>query len=108
MSTVAVAGGLLYTADIAGVVHCLDARTGQALWTQDTKQEIWSSPFVADGKVYVGTQRKCLWVFRAGRQKKLLAQVRLPRAISCTPIAANGVLYIATTRRLYAVRRDRK
>jgi len=108
MSTVAVAGGLLYAADIAGVVHCLDARTGRPQWTHDTKQEIWSSPFVADGKVYVGTQRKYLWIFRAGRAKKLLAKVRLPRAVSCTPIAANGVLYVATTRRLYAVRRDPK
>jgi len=101
-------GTYVFSLDPKCVLHCLDAQTGRPQWTHDTKQEIWSSPFVADGKVYVGTQRKWLWVFRAGRQKKLLAKVRLPRAISCTPIAANGVLYIATTRRLYAVCHDPK
>ena len=103
MSTVAIAGGLLYVADIAGVVYCLDADSGKLCWTHDTKQAIWSSCFVADGKVYVGTQRKYLWVFAAGRAKKLLAKVRLQRAISTTPIVANGVLYVASHRHLYAV-----
>ena len=108
MSTVAVADGLLYAADTAGGVYCLDAATGRAHWVHRTKQPIWSSPFLADGKVYVGTRRKWLWVFRAGKTKKLLAKVRLPRAVSCTPVAANGVLYMTTNRRLYAVRHDPK
>jgi outer membrane protein assembly factor BamB len=106
MSTVAVAGGLLYATDLAGVLHCLDADSGKVCWVHDTRQPIWSSPLVADGKVYVGTQRKYLWVFRAGRSKKLLAKVRLPRAMSTTPVAANGVLYVATHRHLYAVVRE--
>ena len=106
MSTVAVAGGLVYAADGEGVVHCLDAATGRPCWTHRTKQPIWSSPLVADGKVYVGTQRKWLWVFRAGRRKHLIARTRLDRAISTTPVAANGVLYVASHRRLYAVRRE--
>lgn len=104
MSTVAVADGLVYAADVAGGVHCLDAATGKPCWVHPTKQEIWSSPLAADGKVYVGTQRKVLWVFRAGRDKQVLARVRLPHAVSATPVAANGVLYVTTSRLLYAVR----
>ena len=106
MSTVAVADGLVYAADLAGDLHCLDAKTGRALWVHRTRQPVWSSPLVADGKVYLATQRKCLWVFAAGREKKLLAKTRLPRPISTSPVAANGVLYITTSRRIFAVGRD--
>ena len=107
MSTVAVADGLLYAADVAGTVHCLSAKTGKPYWVHRTNQPIWSSPYVADGKVYVGTQRKRLWVFRAGRTKKVLAKIKLPFAVPTTPVAANGVLYVAASRFLYAVCPDR-
>ena len=103
MSTVAVADGLVYAADIEGVVHCLDAATGRPLWTHATKQPIWSSPLVADGKVFVGTQRKWLWVFQAGRTMRVLGKTRLERAVSTTPVAANGVLFVAGQRSLFAV-----
>ena len=105
MSTVAVARGLLFAADGAGVVHCLNTETGRPLWTYRTRQEIWSSPLVADGKVYVGTQRKYLWVFEASKAKKVLAKTRLDRAVSTTPAIAHGVLFVASQRHLFAVRR---
>jgi hypothetical protein len=103
MSTVAVANGLVFAADLAGVVHCLDARTGEVRWTHETKQPIWTSPLAADGKVYVGTERGRLWVFAAGAEKRVLAKTRLAHKISATPAPANGVLYVASHRYLYAV-----
>lgn len=106
ISTVSISDGLLYVADFAGVVHCLDAETGKVHWTHNTRQAIWSSTFVADGKVYVGTQRGMLWIFAAGAKKKIITKIKLPSELSCTPIAANGVLYIATGRYLFAVGSD--
>jgi len=105
LSTPAVHEGLVYIADDAGWVHCVEAETGKPVWTQETRSEIWGSTLVADGKVYVGTQRGQLWVLAAGREKKVLATVELDSAISATPVAANGVLYVATHRTLYAVRK---
>jgi len=102
ISTVAVADGLLYAADFAGTLHCLDARTGSVYWTHATKTETWSSPFVVDGKVFLGTQ-KSLWVLAAGKNKKVLHEIRLGSPVHSTPIAANGVLYVTTHRYLWAV-----
>jgi len=107
MSTASVAGGLVYIADLAGAVHCLDAKTGKVQWVHQTKQPIWGSTLLADGKVYVGTQRKRLWVFRAGREKQVLATTKLPDKVATTPVAANGTLLVATYRRLYAVRGEK-
>ncbi|MBN1418024.1 MAG: PQQ-binding-like beta-propeller repeat protein [Planctomycetes bacterium] len=103
MSTPAIRDGLAYIVDCAKTIHCVDVKTGQAVWTHDGGGEIWSSPLVADGKVYVGTRRGVLWILAAGRQKRVLASVDLGDAINPTPTAANGILYIATMRNLYAV-----
>ena len=65
--------------------------------------EIWASPLVADGKVYVATRQGELFIFRAGKEKKLLAEMQLNSPISSSPVAANGVIYIATMTHLYAV-----
>ncbi len=106
MSTTSIADGLLYVADFGGEIHCLDAGTGKVHWTHKTEQPIWSSTLVADGKVYVGTEKKHLWVFQAGRAKKILATLKLRHKISTTPAIANGVMYIATNRYLHAVAKN--
>ena len=85
------------------MLHAVDARTGRALWTQELDGEVWGSTLVADGKVYVGTHRGTLWVLRAGRDKEVLGATNLGRPIHTTPVAANGVLYVATMNRLHAL-----
>lgn len=107
LSTVSIADGLLYVAETFGKLHCLDVETGERYWTHDTKAEIWGSTLVADGKVYLGTQ-KSLFVFAAGREKRMLHEIRLGAPVYTTPIVANGVLYVASQRYLWAVQRDNK
>ncbi len=103
MCTPAVRDGLVYVADSGGVIHCVDAETGQGVWTHDAGEEFWASTLVADGKVYAGTRQGVFWIMEAGRQKKVLSSVRLDSPVHGTPIAANGVLYVASMNRLYAL-----
>jgi outer membrane protein assembly factor BamB len=104
LSTVAVADGLVYSADYTGKLRCLEADTGKIVWALDTRDRIWSSPFLADGKVYMGTERGQLFVLAAGRELKELAKIRMDTAIQCTPIVANGVLYVTSATHLVAVK----
>jgi outer membrane protein assembly factor BamB len=104
LSTVSVAGGLVYAADVTGRLHCLDADTGRCYWTHATREETWGSPLVADGKVYLIT-RKSFLVFAAGKEKKLLARVRMGG--ECSPIAAGGVLYVVLRGTLYALHQSK-
>ncbi len=105
LSTPAVADGLLYCAEWAGKVHCLDIKTGEHLWTHDTSEEIWSSTFVADGKVYIGT-RRFLTVLAAAPSLQHLADIKLVTPIWSVPSAANGVLYVSSQKNLWAVRNE--
>jgi outer membrane protein assembly factor BamB len=102
MSTPAVHQGLVFAADCGGKLHCVEAQTGRPCWTHETKGEMWSSPLVADGKVYVGTRTGEFWVLAADKGKQVLGNVRLDSPVHDSPVAANGVLYVATMKHLYA------
>ena len=80
-----------------------DAESGEVQWVHPIDRPVWGSPLAADGKVYLGTGRETLWVFRAGRELEVLERIRMHDAIHTTPTAANGTLFIATGRHLYAV-----
>ena len=64
MSTVAVVDDIVYAAELAGHVHCLNAHTGESYWQYDTMASIWASPYYVDGKVLVATDAGDLFVFR--------------------------------------------
>lgn len=103
LSTVSIVDGLLYVADVAGCLHCLDAETGRCLWKHETGAAVWASTLVADGKVYLPTV-KSLWVLAAGKEKKVLSEVGMSMAGWATPVAANGTLYLNTRNALWAFR----
>jgi outer membrane protein assembly factor BamB len=103
ISTCAIHDGLCYAANLSGFLHCLDARTGKKLWEHDTLEAIWGSPYVVDGKVYLGTEVGTVHVFQHGKEKKLLAKIDMDSPVLSTPIAVNGVLYVMTRSHLYAL-----
>jgi outer membrane protein assembly factor BamB len=57
-SAAVTADGRVLFGDGVNVVHCLDARTGEALWTTPLSEtigdHIWSSPQVANNRVFIG------------------------------------------------------
>ena len=103
ISTVAIHDGLLYAADLSGFVYCLDAQTGKHHWTYDTFAAIWGSPFVADGKVYIGDEDGDVTILKTGTEMELLFETNMGSAVYTTPVAKDGVLYIATRNTLYAI-----
>ena len=104
ISSIAISGGLLYATDIAGHIHCLDEKTGQPYWIYDTGADTWSTPLVADGKVFVSTKKKVV-ILAAGYEMKLLAEIPLGANSYATPVAANGTLFICSQSYLWAVQK---
>jgi len=101
--TPAIVDGLVFVGDFSGFIYCMDAKTGEQYWKHDTLSHIWGSPLVADGKVYLGNEDGDLIILAASKEKKLLNTVTFPDPIYSSAIAANGVLYVATTTQLYAI-----
>jgi len=42
-------------------------------------------------------------IFQAGREKKVINKINMGGSVYTTPVAANGVLYMTTRERLYAI-----
>ena len=81
----AIADGLVYAAGFDGRLHCLDAETGKCLWVHEAGGQVWGSPLVADGKVYLGSGKKILWVLAAGQELKVLNRIRMHDAVTPLP-----------------------
>ena len=103
LGTPAVYRGMVFIADCGRMMHCVEAETGKAYWTQELKGEVWASPLVADGRVYLGTRSGEFWVFAASKEKKVLSTVDFGAPIGSTATAANGTLYVNTLTKLYAL-----
>jgi outer membrane protein assembly factor BamB len=103
VSTVSISSGLVYLADLSGQVHCIDAETGKTVWSFDSGAQIWQSTLVADGKIYFGNCRGNFFILKEGRTLSVIFQTKLHGEMSGACTAANGTLYVAAGRTLYAI-----
>jgi outer membrane protein assembly factor BamB len=103
LSSCTMSDGLIYLPDFAGIIHCLDAKTGAEVWSHDTEAHVWGSAMVADGKVYAGNENGTLLILAAGREKKVLASIDFKDAIDSTPLVANHTVFIGTLTQLFAL-----
>ena len=103
ISTAAVADGLVYIADFSGFLHCLDAATGEPYWVHDTFAAVWSSPFLVDGKVYLGDEDGDVVVLAHGRNENVLAEMNMGSAVYSTMVPAHGVLFMNNRNQLFAL-----
>jgi outer membrane protein assembly factor BamB len=106
---------ILYLADFSGLFHCVNARTGKPHWTYDTLAACYSSALVVDDKVYIVDEDGDVAIFnhspdkskamrRIGAEYKPLEEIGMGIPAGGSPIFANGVLYIATRWKLYAIK----
>ena len=104
MSTAAIQDGILYISSLSGFLHALDPQTGEEFWTYDAFAAVWGSPFVVDGKVFLGDEDGDVVILRAAKEMEVLGEYNMGAAIYCTPVVRNGVLHILTRNRLWALK----
>jgi outer membrane protein assembly factor BamB len=103
ISTVSIKDGLLFVPDFSGFLHCVDVKTGQALWVHDMFAAIWSSTLVANGRVYLGDEDGDVVVMEAGRQAKVISEVNMGSSVYSTVVTSNGAMFVMTRNKLYAI-----
>jgi outer membrane protein assembly factor BamB len=104
LSTPSIHDGLCYVGELDGILHCLDAETGKQYWDHQMDGFTWSSAYWVDGKVYMGNDAKQILIFEHGKEKKLLNTINMREKVRATPVAVDGVLYVMTETKLYAIK----
>ncbi len=103
ISTAAIKDGIAYIANLSGFLYAVDARTGELFWTYDTLAAVWGSPFVVDGKLYLGDEDGDVVILREGKKLEKLAEINMGSSVYTTPVAYKGALYILSRNRLFAL-----
>lgn len=66
--------GLAYWINRSGVVYCFDAKTGEKVFTERTKQSCWATPFAIDDRIYFFGKDGLTTVLKAGREFRTLVE----------------------------------
>ena len=84
-----------------GILTCLDARSGEEVYTERLGGNFSSSPLSADGKIYLFDEAGKGFVVRPGRTYELLAENQLPGRVLASPAAVGRALYVRTDSAFY-------
>jgi outer membrane protein assembly factor BamB len=85
--------GSLYIINIFDI-DCLNAANGHQLWSAYTGDELYVSPSYADGKIYVATSERHIFVLNTLASGAKIATGTTPSSSWSSPTIANGMLYI--------------
>lgn len=98
-------GTLLYSIDDRGVVHVLDAKTGDVVYgPQRLKPGTYSSsPILAGDRIYALNEDGLTTVIKSGREFQVLAENPLGEYALGSLAASNGQIFIRTGQHLYAI-----
>ena len=75
-------------------IACLNATNGHTLWTTYTGDELYVSPSYADGKIYVATSQRNIFILDTTNNGTRIASFTTPSSSWSSPTIANGRLYI--------------
>ena len=98
-------GKYFYVVDDRGIMWCLDAKTGQAIWgPQRIKPATYSSsPVLADDKLYVTNEEGLTTVLKAGPKFEVLAENNLNDYTLSSPAVSDGQIFMRTAQYLYCI-----
>ncbi|MBI2843175.1 MAG: PQQ-binding-like beta-propeller repeat protein [Armatimonadetes bacterium] len=118
-SSPAVSNGIVYAVAMDGKVHAVDAASGKQIWATKICSklwvydiptlitEMWSSPCVVNGKLYVGSGDGGVYALDA-YTGEIIWRVETQAAVCSSPAVVDGVLYIgsANNGNVYALDAD--
>jgi outer membrane protein assembly factor BamB len=103
VSSPATDGRLLFIGTTFAVIACFDALTGEFLWEFDSDDIFYSSPVIADGKMWITDTGGVTYIFGTGSEAKPDCQVFPRREVYTIPAFSDGRIYIRGEKYLYCI-----
>ena len=98
-----VKNGLIYTIDTKSIMMCIEAKTGDIIWSKRVRGKYNSSPIYANGKIYFSSTQGKVIVINEGRKLDIIAENELEGEIWTTPVILDGNILIRTSKFLYKI-----
>ncbi|PTN08224.1 outer membrane protein assembly factor BamB [Mangrovibacterium marinum] len=96
----------VYVATSYGVVASYDAQTGELEKEQELDGEFYSSPIIAEGKIYLFNTDGTMHIFSADKDFELLDSFETGERTYATPAFTNGRIVVRTDESIYCVTTD--
>lgn len=96
-------GERFYYGTAIGDIVCLDAKTGENLWTAEAEDGFYSSPILVGDKVYIADMGGTMYIVKAGAAHEEVARLKLGTATFATPAFLDKRIYVRTPEQLYCI-----
>ncbi len=103
MLTPVIKDGLIYTASTRNMLMCIDAKTGEEIWSERQRTNFNASPVYVDGLVWFFSVKGDVIALKAGRKYEVVAQNMMDSGIWGTPAIIRNCVILRTEKFLYRI-----
>jgi len=110
MPTPLIYEGLVYVLENNGIFDAYDLETGEEVYRARLPHlgsGFSASPVAADGKIYLAGEDGEMLVLSSGPEPAHIATNAMGELLMATPALSDGVMYVRSSRSLFAIGRDR-
>jgi len=95
--------GLIYTVTTRNIMMCIDAATGQEIWSRRVNSHYNSSPLFINGNIWFFSVKGEVLVLKAGRQYEVVSNNQMDSGIWATPAVLRNSMIMRTQNYLYRI-----
>jgi len=106
MLTPVIKDGLIYTVNTRNMLMCIDASTGEVIWSEHLRANFNASPVYLNGNVWFFSVKGDVLAIRSGRKYMTIAQNEMDSGIWATPAILRNSVILRTEKFLYRIGRQ--
>jgi outer membrane protein assembly factor BamB len=94
---------MIFVVNDLGIASCVDAVSGETIWSNRLGGNFSSSPIYSNGRLYVGNEDGKFYVFQASREFKILAESEFDDGFMASPAVSGNAMFLRTKSHLYRI-----
>jgi outer membrane protein assembly factor BamB len=95
--------GLIYTVNTRNILSCIEASTGNEVWSERVNSNYDSSPLYINGNIFFFSVKGDVLVIKAGRKYEVVATSQMDSGIWATPAVLRSSVILRTQKYLYRI-----
>jgi outer membrane protein assembly factor BamB len=98
--------GLIYTVNTRNTLMCIDAATGEDIWSEHVTSNHDASPLYVNGNIWFFSVKGEVLIIKASRKYEVVAQNQMDSGIWATPAILRNSVIMRTQKYLYRIGRE--